>query len=259
MASLVNAGKFQFTRTLSIGSLGLDVKALQEFLNANKYYIATSGLGTPGNETTYFGYATEAALKKFQCAVLSICYGAATTNGYGATGPLTRNILNGALTPLTIPIVTTASVAPVTSVQTAIIITSGTALTSYLSLGVTGQQVKTLQKLLNSKGYAVATSGNGSSGFETTYFGPATDAAVKRFQCATIQVCSGSPVTNGYGATGPRTRAALTGTTAPAASQAPVKTVTPVQTPTKTQITPTKTTTSPKPIVVPTIDFPSSF
>ncbi|MDD5164996.1 MAG: peptidoglycan-binding protein [Candidatus Pacebacteria bacterium] len=252
----VNAGKFQFTRTLSAGSLGLDVKALQEFLNANKYYIATSGLGTPGNETTYFGPATEVALKKFQCAVLSICYGSATTNGYGATGPRTRDVLNGALTPLLVPIVTSA-ITPMVPIPAVTNMISGTALTSYLSLGVTGQQVKTLQKLLNAKGYTVASYGNGSSGFETTYFGPATDAAVKRFQCATISVCSGSPATNGYGATGPRTRAALTGVAAPTVQ--PVSSPVKVVAPTKTVTPPVKTTTTPKPIVVPVIDFPSSF
>ncbi|MDD5164997.1 MAG: peptidoglycan-binding protein [Candidatus Pacebacteria bacterium] len=133
---------------------------------------------------------------------------------------------------------------------------SGSALTSYLFLGTTGQQVKTLQKILNAKGYTIATSGNGSVGNESTYFGPSTQVALQKFQCAVLSVCSGSPLTTGYGATGPRTRAALGGTTAPVTQ---TNTVTPasVPTPTKTPTTatvPVKTTTV-KPVVVPSINF----
>ncbi len=139
---------------------------------------------------------------------------------------------------------------------------SGSTLTSYLFLGTTGQQVKTLQNILNAKGYTIATSGNGSVGNESTYFGPSTQVALQKFQCATLSVCSGSPLTTGYGATGPRTRAALGGTTAPViqtnttTAPVPAKTTTTTVVPTKTTTTSTKTTTTTvKPVVVPTIDF----
>jgi hypothetical protein len=89
--------------------------------------------------------------------------------------------------------------------------TSGTPLTMWLTYGVTHPQVATLQKLLNAKGYPVATSGDGSPGRETTYFGRATETALKRYQCAVLNVCSGTPATTGYGATGPRTRTTLGG------------------------------------------------
>ena len=43
----------------------------------------------------------------------------------------------------------------------------------------------------------------------TGYYGDLTEAAVKRFQCKYKIVCDGSPATNGYGVTGPRTGALL--------------------------------------------------
>ena len=83
------------------------------------------------------------------------------------------------------------------------------ALTANLVLGMAGAQVRLLQATLNAKGYAVAASGPGSPGNETSMFGSLTRAALRRFQCATGIVCEGSEATTGYGRLGPRTRAAL--------------------------------------------------
>lgn len=55
-----------FTKNLSFGSVGLDVKALQKFLNANGYTVAKIGPGSKGSEITKFGPATVKALSKFQ-------------------------------------------------------------------------------------------------------------------------------------------------------------------------------------------------
>lgn len=57
-----------FKANLTVGSLGAEVKALQEFLNAHGYTVAVTGPGSPGNETTRFGAATKAALIKYQKA-----------------------------------------------------------------------------------------------------------------------------------------------------------------------------------------------
>jgi hypothetical protein len=62
-------GASSFARNLTIGSTGNDVMALQVWLNAHGYVLASSGAGSPGNETARFGGLTKAALAKFQAAV----------------------------------------------------------------------------------------------------------------------------------------------------------------------------------------------
>ena len=58
--------KYQFKRFLKTGSQGDDVKELQMFLNSNGFTVATSGAGSLGNETIYFGKALKSALVRFQ-------------------------------------------------------------------------------------------------------------------------------------------------------------------------------------------------
>ena len=58
---------YTWTRNLSIGSTGDDVRQLQRFLNGNpQTQVAVSGAGSPGNETSYYGPATADAVSKFQ-------------------------------------------------------------------------------------------------------------------------------------------------------------------------------------------------
>jgi hypothetical protein len=78
-----------------------------------------------------------------------------------------------------------------------------------LSYGMTHPQVLTLQQILNEIGHSVASSGAGSAGSETNWFGNLTREAVKRFQCAKALVCGGTESTTGYGRVGPKTRALL--------------------------------------------------
>lgn len=68
---------------LKTGSLGSDVKALQEFLNARGFTVAASGPGSPGNETTTFGALTRAAVIKYQKSK-------GITPAVGYFGPITR-------------------------------------------------------------------------------------------------------------------------------------------------------------------------
>ena len=91
--------------------------------------------------------------------------------------------------------------------RTPVVTVSSKPLARSLKLGSVGADVRTLQVILNSNySTAVAKSGTGSSGYESTNFGPATERAVKKFQEKYgIAKAGGS----GYGHVGPATRAKL--------------------------------------------------
>jgi peptidoglycan hydrolase-like protein with peptidoglycan-binding domain len=54
-----------FTRDLEVGSTGEDVRCLQKYLNANGFKIASSGVGSPGNETNLLRDLTKQAIIKW--------------------------------------------------------------------------------------------------------------------------------------------------------------------------------------------------
>lgn len=111
----------------------------------------------------------------------------------GGEDPLIWDVLSG--------VTKTSTTAPTGTVS------SGSALTRGLDLGMVGEDVRTLQKILNaSVSTQVASTGVGSAGRESTYFGPATLAAVKKFQVKYGIAKSGNP---GYGYVGPSSRAKL--------------------------------------------------
>jgi peptidoglycan hydrolase-like protein with peptidoglycan-binding domain len=182
-------------RGLVQGSSGEDVRQLQRFLNANGFTVAASGAGSPGNESTYFGPATTAAVKRFQCARGVTCSG----EGYGLVGPRTRAALAQGGAASCVPTTPTTPTTPTAPGSVKVTITRP------LYLNVSGEDVRQLQRFLNANGFTVATSGAGSSGNETTFFGPATERAVQKYQCARGIICSGY----GYGSVGPKTRAQL--------------------------------------------------
>lgn len=72
-----------------------------------------------------------------------------------------------------------------------------------LSFGLSGSDVTALQNVLIEKGYL-------APGKATGYFGPLTEAAIKKFQCDQNIICVGARV-SGYGVYGPRTQTALAG------------------------------------------------
>jgi len=79
-----------FTRNLTVGSTGSDVKCLQQILNQSATTkVATTGAGSPGAETTYFGSRTLAAVKVYQAE-----HGWTPAN---QVGPMTRSALNASL------------------------------------------------------------------------------------------------------------------------------------------------------------------
>ncbi len=55
-----------FTKTLSLGETHADVIRLQQFLNARGFTVATQGLGSKGQESSYYGVSTGVAVARFQ-------------------------------------------------------------------------------------------------------------------------------------------------------------------------------------------------
>lgn len=93
-ANGISSADRTFDANLRRGSRGEDVRALQQFLNNNGYTVAQSGAGSPGNETDYFGPATERALAEYQ---LNNGLGGQNVSGrdeFGAFGPETRGDIN---------------------------------------------------------------------------------------------------------------------------------------------------------------------
>jgi len=98
-----------------------------------------------------------------------------------------------------------ASVVPAPSVSASPV--ASAALSRVLSLGARGADVITLQRILNTDPVTqIAASGVGSPGRETEYFGPATQAAVRKFQ---VKYGIAKQGNTGYGIVGPATRAKL--------------------------------------------------
>ncbi len=76
-----------FERDLGVGSTGLDVKRLQKWLNQNGYTVATTGPGSLGNESEYYGELTRQAVARYQSAK-------DISPAVGYFGPKTRGVLN---------------------------------------------------------------------------------------------------------------------------------------------------------------------
>lgn len=80
-----------FTRNLKQGSTGAEVMDVQKFLNNNGFTVSTSGAGSAGNETSYFGPATKAAAINFQEAYTAdILTPVGLTSGTGYWGASSR-------------------------------------------------------------------------------------------------------------------------------------------------------------------------
>lgn len=81
---------YTFARTLRMGSQGADVQQLQKFLNSQGFVLAVEGVGSPGQESTYFGRITYQALLKFQEAhAADILAPLGLTRGTGILGAAT--------------------------------------------------------------------------------------------------------------------------------------------------------------------------
>ena len=115
-----NCNAVTFSRTLKVGSVGQDVKCLQALLNQDlSTQIASRGSGSPGQENTYFGNLTKAALIKFQQKYASeILTPNGMIRGNGIVGLSTAAKLNALINASRIPAATTAPIAPASPTAT---------------------------------------------------------------------------------------------------------------------------------------------
>ena len=155
-----------FTRNLTIGSTGDDVTALQTLL-ASLGLLSTSPTG-------YFGPKTAKAVADYQTLH--------KLPAVGSVGPLTKTFLNSAA----------AQQAPTTFIQNTIPSIPTPVHTTDLILGMTSADVLSLQLYLNTHGSVIASSGAGSPGNETTYFGSRTQLALIHFQSTHVLPSTGT-------------------------------------------------------------------
>jgi hypothetical protein len=94
-----SASAFTFTANLTVGTTSAEVVEAQKFLNSKGFVVSTTGAGSPGMESNYFGAKTKAAVAAFQAA-----NGISPAAGYW--GALTRakvNAMQGGSTGGTLP------------------------------------------------------------------------------------------------------------------------------------------------------------
>ncbi len=105
-----------------------------------------------------------------------------------------------------------ASDAPISSVPGLKAVKPSSTFTRILRLGDRGADVRSLQAFLNASGFRVAAQGPGSPGRETSFYGPATAQAVRRFQEAFKDLILGPyGLQAGTGILGPRMMLMLNG------------------------------------------------
>ena len=174
-----------FTRPLSRGSVGEDVRNLQKFLNAEGFFVTNKG-----EETTLFGPKTIEALIRYQEKYRDrILTPNGLNAGTGILGPATIQFirsLNKQYSP-------SSENTPISSQEPAAVYTRS------LYYGVRGNDVSSLQLYLIAKGYL-------ESGNDTGFYGTLTLAAIKNFQCSQKIICSGDEISTGWGVVGPKTR-----------------------------------------------------
>ena len=140
------------------------------------------------------------------------CGDTTTTSVTGSNGPVIQSGGGGGgggvyIAPTIATVATVNSQIQQTNTSTGGTSTVTTASFAKVSVGARVSAVLTLQKILNSDSDTrIASSGAGSPGSETNYFGPATKKAVQKFQAKYGISSSGR---SDYGVFGPKTKAKL--------------------------------------------------
>jgi hypothetical protein len=162
------------TKQLSLGMTGNDIVLLQKILSLERLFTASSTSGT-------YGPQTMAGVSSFQKKNNIVIYGTPSTTGFGNVGPKTRTFINQYISQGKYPSLgQCVTSAPVLNASTTTV--GSYIFTRSLTLGSTGSDVKALQVFLNDHGFTISSTGAGSPGNETTYFGNATKTSLIKFQ-----------------------------------------------------------------------------
>ena len=163
---------------LVFGESNTRIVELQKFLIAVASGDASARLARAG-ATGYFGSITQAALSEYQRGAGLPVSGVVDDATYTQIFALEGEGDSAETVPEDEESGNNDSVPEgVASVARAFVFTRD------LELGMRGEDVRELQKFLNAEGFVVAESAEGSPGYETTYFGSLTRAAVVRYQAA---------------------------------------------------------------------------
>lgn len=175
--------------SIVFGGNNARIVELQKFLINATSGSESARLARAG-ATGYFGSITEAALIEYQRSAALAPTGVVDTATYTQIFALT----NQGDTSETLPEGEVENGGGTTP--------SGFTFTRDLEVGMSGEDVRELQKFLNTHGSAIAPSDAGSPGNETDYFGSLTRAALARYQASV-------GITPAVGYFGPITRAAI--------------------------------------------------
>jgi hypothetical protein len=169
--------------TFGIGSFDQTISSLTCGTTYHFQSFATNSSGTQtSSDQTFTASACTVAPTPTPTPIVS---GGSSSGGGGSASSQVNNLLAMGNYTLAQQIAKQYGlVIPQQNIPASVVPKSGQSFTRTLKLGMTGADVKQLQIFLNTQGFTVAKKGAGSPGHETTTFGPATKAALMKFQLA---------------------------------------------------------------------------